>query len=61
MEHQEKEQQKLDIFILVADFLRTICGEEPSISATDINDSTTSHRVVFKAMEAMRKGTVEKI
>lgn len=46
---------------LVADFLRTICGEEPSISATDINDSTTSHRVVFKAMEAMRKGTVEKI
>ena len=46
---------------LVADFLRTICGEEPSISATDINDSTTSHRVVFKAMEAMRKGTVERV
>ena len=46
---------------LVLDFLNTVAGEEPSYSATDINDSTISHRVVFAAMKAMRNGSVEKL
>ena len=44
---------------LVMDFLNSVAGEEPTYSATDINDSTVSHQVVFKAMKAMRDGTVE--
>ena len=44
---------------LVEDFLDAICGEEASISATEINDSTISHRVVFKAMRAMVRDGIE--
>ena len=46
---------------LVLDFLGTLAGEEPTYSATDLNDSTISHKVVFTAMKAMRDGTVEKV
>jgi len=46
---------------LVEDFLDAMCGEEASVSATEINDSTVSHRVVFRAMRAMVEGTVETI
>lgn len=44
---------------LVEDFLDAICGEDASVSATEINDSTVSHRVVFRAMRAMVNGSVE--
>ena len=37
---------------LTADFLRYLNGEEPSVSCTEINDSTRSHLSVFKAEEA---------
>jgi len=46
---------------LVEDFLDAILGKEPSISATEINDSTISHRMVFKTMKAMVNGSVETI
>jgi len=46
---------------LVIDFLNGICGEETTYSATDINDSTISHKVVFAAMKAMRENTVVEI
>lgn len=37
---------------LVEDFVKYLNGEEPSISCTDINDSTASHLAVFKADES---------
>lgn len=38
--------------ILMDDLIKFINGEEPSISCTDINDSTLSHLAVFKADES---------
>ncbi len=38
--------------LLVDDFIKFTNGEEPSISCTDINDSTLSHLAVFKADES---------
>lgn len=46
---------------LVEDFVDYLNGEEPSISCTDINDSTTSHLVVFKAEQARKSGLIEKM
>ena len=46
---------------LSEDFVDSLLGKEPSISCTDINDSTLSHLVVFKAEESRKNGTIEKI
>ncbi len=44
---------------LARDFVNYINGEEASISCTEINDSTVSHRVVFKAEKSRKNGTIE--
>lgn len=41
---------------LVYDFLDVLCGGEKPFSATDINDSTVSHLVVFAAERARKSG-----
>lgn len=46
---------------LTADFVEYINGMEPSVSCTDINDSTLSHLVVFRAEKSRMNGTIEKI
>ncbi len=46
---------------LARDFVNYINGEEASISCTEINDSTVSHLVVFKAEKSRKNGTIEKI
>lgn len=46
---------------LAMDFVDSLMGKEPSISCTDINDSITSHLVVFKAEEARKSGKIVKI
>ena len=46
---------------LIADFVDVLCGKKPSISCTEINDSTKSHRVVFKAEKSRKNNTIEKI
>lgn len=46
---------------LARDFVDYLNGEEPSISCTEINDSTVSHLVVFKAEKSRKNGTIEKI
>ena len=46
---------------LSRDFVNYLNGEEPSISCTEINDSTVSHLVVFKAEKSRKNGTIEKI
>lgn len=46
---------------LSRDFVNYLNGEEPSISCTEINDSTISHLVVFKAEKSRKNGTIEKI
>jgi predicted dehydrogenase len=38
---------------LVADFLRVVRGEEPSLSTTDVTDSVYGHLIGFAADEAM--------
>jgi hypothetical protein len=44
---------------LVADFVNYLNGEEPSISCTTLKDSTTSHKVVFRAEKSRKNNTVE--
>ncbi len=46
---------------LAQDFVDYISGAEPSISCTDINDSTVSHLVVFAAERSRKNGTIELI
>lgn len=46
---------------LAADFVDYLNGEKPSVSCTDINDSTTSHLVVFKAEQSRKNGTIEQL
>lgn len=46
---------------LVADFVDSINGKEPSISCTDIFNSVPSHAVIFKADKSLKYGRVEKI
>ncbi len=46
---------------LIADFVAVMSGEEPSISCTDINDSTLSHRVIFRAEKSRKNKTIEAI
>lgn len=46
---------------LVKDFVDYLNGEEPSISCTKLDDSTVSHRVVFKAEKSRKNGTIEKM
>ena len=46
---------------LSRDFVNYLNGEDPSISCTEINDSTVSHLVVFKAEKSRKNGTIEKI
>ncbi len=41
---------------LVSDFLKVLCGEEKPFSATEINDSTVGHLVVFAAERARESG-----
>ncbi len=41
---------------LVSDFLKVLCGEEKPFSATEINDSTVGHLVVFAAERARKSG-----
>ena len=41
---------------LVEDFVDYLNNQEPSVSCTDIHDSTISHQVVFKAEQARKKG-----
>ncbi|MFP3904921.1 MAG: Gfo/Idh/MocA family oxidoreductase, partial [Armatimonadota bacterium] len=43
---------------LVADFVRVLQGQEPSLSTTDIMDSIYSHMIAFAADEAMQHNTV---
>ncbi|MFO7947853.1 MAG: Gfo/Idh/MocA family oxidoreductase [Armatimonadota bacterium] len=43
---------------LVADFVRVLQGEEPSLSTTDIMDSVYSHMIAFAADEAMQNNAV---
>ncbi|NOY83039.1 MAG: Gfo/Idh/MocA family oxidoreductase [Kiritimatiellaeota bacterium] len=42
---------------LVADFVRVVRGEKPSLSTTDIRDSVNGHLIAYAADEAMRTGT----
>jgi predicted dehydrogenase len=44
---------------LVADFCRTLRGEEPSISCTTIEDSVSGHLIGFRADRAMKQERVE--
>ena len=46
---------------LSRDFVDYLNGNAPSISCTEINDSTVSHLVVFKAEKSRKNGTIEKI
>ncbi len=46
---------------LVEDFVKMLCGEEKSISATVIADSLNGHLCVYAADEAMEQGCVKKI
>ena len=48
-------------YLLAKDFVSYLNGEEASISCTEINDSTRSHLVVFKAEKARKSGTIEHI
>ncbi len=41
---------------LTSDFLKVLCGEEKPFSATEINDSTVGHLVVFAAERARESG-----
>ncbi len=43
---------------LVLDFLEYLSGAEPSVSCATLEDSTISHRTVFKAEEARKKGCI---
>ncbi len=43
---------------LIADFCNVLEGGEKSVSCTDINDSTKSHLVVFKAEESRKNGVI---
>jgi hypothetical protein len=42
---------------LIADFLRSLRGETPSISATTLEDSINGHLMGFCADRAMAEGT----
>ncbi len=46
---------------LVADFLRVVRGEEPSLSTTDVTDSVYGHLIAFAADEAMLNHQVVEI
>ena len=46
---------------LSRDFVDYLNGNAPSISCTEINDSTVSHLVVFKAEKSRKNGTIEQI
>jgi len=46
---------------LIADFVRVLRNEEPSISTTKIEDSIASHLCVYKADQAMKTHKVKKI
>jgi hypothetical protein len=46
---------------LVADFLRFVRGEPPSLSTTDLLDSVYGHLIAFAADEAMVEGEVVEI
>ncbi|MBN1249344.1 MAG: Gfo/Idh/MocA family oxidoreductase [Anaerolineae bacterium] len=46
---------------LVADFLRVIRGESPSISTTNLNDSIAGHLIGFSADRSMAEGCVVKL
>ena len=46
---------------LARDFVDFLNGEAPSISCTEINDSTVSHLVVFTAEKARKNNTIETI
>ena len=43
---------------LVADFASILCGNKPSKSVTNIQDSLTGHLIAFAADTAMRQGRV---
>lgn len=43
---------------VVADFLRVLRGEPPSLSSTPLEDSIAGHCMVFAADHAMETGTV---
>ncbi|MEE1042482.1 MAG: Gfo/Idh/MocA family oxidoreductase [Clostridia bacterium] len=47
--------------LLTEDFVKYLNGEEPSISCTDINDSTLSHLAVFKADESRMNKRIEEV
>lgn len=46
---------------LVIDFIDYLNGSEPSVSCATLEDSEISHRVVFRAEQARKTGTVVKI
>jgi hypothetical protein len=46
---------------MVADFLRVIRGEEPSISTTCLEDSVAGHLIGFSADRSMAEGRVVKV
>jgi len=46
---------------LIEDFVSVLSGNSPSVSCTDINDSTISHRVVFKAEKSRKNKTIESL
>ena len=43
---------------LVADFIKYVLDEEPSVSCTSIHDSVPGHLVVFAADESMQNGSI---
>lgn len=46
-------------YLLAEDFVNYLNGEEASISCTEINDSSRSHLVIFKAEKARKNKTIE--
>lgn len=41
---------------LVLDFLKALCGEQPSVAFTSIHDSVNGHLLVYRADESMQSG-----
>ena len=46
---------------LIADFVRVVRGEQPSLSTTHLDDSLASHLIAFAADRAMTDGTVQPV